>query len=392
MVQTNRNQSQRFSTLNANKLKEPTMQITDYIIDIKDSSLADRLRLHQVLLDNNASIVGELLKNHIVTGITANFSSCNKEWTYVSENPNISLEDFINKFKQSNQIRNLAFYKKSEKPWRQSELIDITKYCGNYSPISSLEGNTSKFVFDDATSNLFMFDWSEKSPNFKNCLQVAYEDIFPVAENKLPTSNSSESKEKTMTFNIGDTIEYCGPTLSNFKPGQLLTIERIEHSHIEDTKYFVKEVSGTYIYLESMKPYTLNPFETQTSITKMTIDAGLTATKPALVSKETPMKSTMEINGDAVINDNLYVNKQSGKKAKKCIVLTDLQKAKKVTLEVEYFTSIGESHHTEQFTCKKKKALKLAEDVLFGPSSRGWTMWNKTDDTFTREKRQLEQI
>ena len=76
--------------------------------------------------------------------------------------------------------RNLAFYKRSGLPWTDTELDKIREYCGSPSLTDILGFTTYKFIFDDATSTRFMYPWAgqENNPNFKNCRQIAYEDIF----------------------------------------------------------------------------------------------------------------------------------------------------------------------------------------------------------------------
>lgn len=76
--------------------------------------------------------------------------------------------------------RNLAFYKRSGLPWTDTELNEIGKYCGSPSFTGLTNYANYKFIFDDASDSKFMYPWvrQENNANFKNCKQVAYEDIF----------------------------------------------------------------------------------------------------------------------------------------------------------------------------------------------------------------------
>lgn len=76
--------------------------------------------------------------------------------------------------------RNLAFYKRSKEPWTQKEYENMCNYTGSNEQHIVFKFN--RFIFDNADSNpFFMGSWDrqEKNSNFKNCKQVAYEDIFP---------------------------------------------------------------------------------------------------------------------------------------------------------------------------------------------------------------------
>ena len=77
------------------------MNITNYIINIKDSSLEDRLELRKVLLDNKQTIAGTNLTNMVATADIFAYAKAKQQWQYFSSvpTPNISLRDFITKFK-----------------------------------------------------------------------------------------------------------------------------------------------------------------------------------------------------------------------------------------------------------------------------------------------------
>lgn len=99
--------------------------------------------------------------------------------------------------------RNLAFYKRSGKPWTQEEFVNINKYCGNTtSTILDKSYETYRYIFDDKTRVRFMHPWvsQETNSNFKNCKQVAYEDIFQTTDNQdvSTITNNQPKKENTM--------------------------------------------------------------------------------------------------------------------------------------------------------------------------------------------------
>ena len=87
---------------------------------------------------------------------------------------------------ESKERRNLAFYKKSGEPWTDEECENIVRYVGCEVQIEYGDwGNINtenKYVFDDGHGGRWMANWSsqETDGNFKNCKQVAYEDVFPM--------------------------------------------------------------------------------------------------------------------------------------------------------------------------------------------------------------------
>ena len=98
-------------------------------------------------------------------------------WTDEMFSEIISLPDEEQVKPEPSIKRNLAFYKRSGKSWTKEEVRNINKYCGdcNGPAIPSLH-----YIFDDGMDNDFMHDWYQQKnhPNFSNCKQVAYEDIF----------------------------------------------------------------------------------------------------------------------------------------------------------------------------------------------------------------------
>jgi len=79
--------------------------------------------------------------------------------------------------------RNLAFYKRSGEPWTNQECENIVRYVGApYQISNNTWGNvrpTRRYMFDDGSELIYMANWdAQEESNFKNCKQVAYEDVF----------------------------------------------------------------------------------------------------------------------------------------------------------------------------------------------------------------------
>ena len=161
------------------------MNIQDYGIVIEENStLADRLKLRQVLLDNKQEIYSALESNNFTNeSILVGFGEY-QQWS--SQSPSythkLTMAEFIAKFKKHDKVRNLAFYKKSGENWTRDESETIAKYCGQeeYDTSSKI---LPTFIFDRGPSSThrFMHSWTSQSVhrNFKHCQQVAYEDVFP---------------------------------------------------------------------------------------------------------------------------------------------------------------------------------------------------------------------
>ena len=142
----------------------------------------------------------------------------------------------------STEKRNLAFYKRSGEPWTNQECENIVRYVGSPYQINNKKwGNnrpTCKYWFDDGSKLFYMSDWytQERQSNFKNCKQVAYEDVFktpyleetprvaivtkhvnghPVGSRIVPTDASNcnwkladGSKSSPYSHNIGSNCEW----------------------------------------------------------------------------------------------------------------------------------------------------------------------------------------
>lgn len=192
--------------------EKPEPQITDYTVNLTNTSLADRLRLRQVLLDNDQKPVS----NALVTELTNRETSYHKipgivEWGTSHVASNISIEDFLQKFSKNNKIRNLAFYKKSGKDWTNDEYYNVEKYTQGYSSKIfklSREEKSNKFLFDIGDRNgteEFQLQWKEQegATNFNNCLQVAYEDVFPEStENEEPEKIEEQPMNKPLLSDL----------------------------------------------------------------------------------------------------------------------------------------------------------------------------------------------
>jgi len=160
--------------------KDQPLQITDYVIDVKDSSLADRLRLRQVLLDNGQKLFNNTITRCNVTMFCPAYCVLTfGRWGFDPDSlPNISLKDFIQKFKKSNQVRNLAFTSNTPE-WTEQQLENICAFVGdNGEELYELNWEIEFFSDDTSSGEIFMTT-TEGVP--EGHLQVAYEDVFPEA-------------------------------------------------------------------------------------------------------------------------------------------------------------------------------------------------------------------
>jgi len=218
------------------------MHITDYSIDIKNSSLLDRLRLRQVLLDNDQKLTSKNYCTKESKGIYSRYHSTKESWVSImigAFNPNISLEDFIQKFKKHDKLTNLAFYKRSGEDWTTEELSNIPsiwKHCGGYID----DRRKLKYAFDEGAGDYFLWKLQTSSHNFNDCLQVAYEDVFPTATIESgPTpytalaGTNQPIKEPTMsTSNIKQEVTeaikelICDTPTKSVKPKSALQIDK----------------------------------------------------------------------------------------------------------------------------------------------------------------------
>jgi len=164
------------------------MRITDYIINIKDSTLADRLRLRQVLLDNNQKLNTALLTSKTIVNGALRNSTSNRGWggTYAFSVPNISITDFIQKFKKSDKLNNLAFSKRSGTAWTIDECRNIFNFVGDEGSLPKTLNNTP--ITQDVHENYYNWNTPEG-----NSTEVFYEDVFTTHECSSPSSEAPDS-------------------------------------------------------------------------------------------------------------------------------------------------------------------------------------------------------
>lgn len=222
------------------------MKITDYIINIENTPLADRLILRQVLLDNNQTMFkdesGSALYKSKSNGNSYEFFM--NKWCDSKCTPNISLQDFINKFKKHNILHNLAFYKRSEEPWTDEEFVVMQNYIGikatNRATIYHKKVALRKYFYDDGENNSYHAWEVQNKPNFTNCLQVAYEDVFPKAELEKPAIKVGSHWER---------IDSC----RDGRKGEIIQVNKYtNYSYVifkNNTSYLKKEV-----FLQKFKP------------------------------------------------------------------------------------------------------------------------------------------
>ena len=148
---------------------------------------------------NSVHTVMEIMHDEVV--YKPNYGSHYKNWELVTQ-PTEWVDRIL-----PTEKRNLAFYKRSGEPWTDKECENIVRYIGAPSQIRDKDwGNikpTCKYIFDGGMSYYYMANWSrqEEDPAFKNCKQVAYEDIFKTT---VTTSCSQHD-------DIADAISYITP-------------------------------------------------------------------------------------------------------------------------------------------------------------------------------------
>lgn len=156
--------------------KAAKTKITGYIIDIKDSSLQDRLRLKQVLLDNGKIPGTGYLEKPDCRATEWYASNTLSHGTFNGTGSNISLEDFIQKFKKSDEVRNLAFTTERPDGFTLHQVTNITDFVGDTGDeLEEIVGATK--LVDDGTKGNFI----QENTNLKDLFEVSYEDVFPEA-------------------------------------------------------------------------------------------------------------------------------------------------------------------------------------------------------------------
>lgn len=153
------------------------MKITNCAINIEDSTLADRLRLRQVLLDNEQFIYSNIENSQYDTNANYILKYSNGWIGSHIRLPNITLKNFVQKFKKHDQIRGLAFYKKDKTSWTQEEFENIQSFCGD--SVHDEIPLECKYIYDSDRS-ADMYPWViQCKEDIEQCLKLAYEDVFP---------------------------------------------------------------------------------------------------------------------------------------------------------------------------------------------------------------------
>lgn len=131
----------------------------------------------------------------------------------------LSSKEFLNRFKprpdldtpasEPTQRRRLAFYKESGTPWTADEYINISKYCGDKPSERQFsrfnDPNSHKYVYDDADTSDFMYNWNSKTPEEypEDYTILSYESVFGTPAVKPTTDDVIKTKLK-----VGDSIGY----------------------------------------------------------------------------------------------------------------------------------------------------------------------------------------
>lgn len=188
-----------------------------------------------------------------------------KDEVYYNDGFSTHYENFKLVEPECTEKRNLAFYKRSGKPWTNEECENIIKYVESPVQIKTEDwGNlnpTSKYMYDAGLTISYMANWviQEKYPNFKNCKQVAYEDMFDapypkenidifVPVDKIPISPATSCSQST-------------PTIPEEEPvNEIITISMTvkEYAKLEKQVKQTKPMSD--LELEYKKPFSAKVF------------------------------------------------------------------------------------------------------------------------------------
>jgi len=154
-------------------IKEQTMEITDHVINIEDTSLADRLRLRQVLLDNG-QVMGYEPGSSFLRGEGSSCYYSTGDWIAGSKRTKtITLVDFIKQYSKQPKLHDLAFSKRDGSNWTEAEHIKIFDFVGDDGPPKTLD---NLYVYPDMSGGPY-YNWYEQKMD--HCLKVYYEDVFP---------------------------------------------------------------------------------------------------------------------------------------------------------------------------------------------------------------------
>lgn len=246
----------------------------------------------------------------------------------------------------STEKRNLAFYKHSGKPWTDEECENIVRYIGATTQVKNKDwGNpcpTRRYMFDDGSELFYMANWydQEEESNFKNCKQVAYEDVFetPHAEENTAIPRVAIVTTDVSGHPVGSRIVPTDASNYNWKLADGSKSSTYCHSigsscEWEDTLTTHTD-TVTFIPLDEISPATpcslptLNPIPEEEAMNKDNITIAMTADEYAKYQKSnkpTKPKSQLETASKWItiwygVNGNVDCQTtESPKKAKKAL-------------------------------------------------------------------------
>lgn len=177
-----------------------------HAIILKGTSLKERIELKEFLKSKNEPVfegsAAFSRQEFESTTVYCCYKDYDKEWLVGSRSFNaITIKDFIEKFSNPSQKRNLAFYKESGEPWTPEELRNIYRYCGDNDTIT---GNIAdddykrKWVYDDSSNVAFMWMWAKQDfPS--NYIHLSYESVFNEINQQLNIHDKLSSTNKAST-------------------------------------------------------------------------------------------------------------------------------------------------------------------------------------------------
>ena len=256
--------------------------------------------------------------------------------------------------------KNLAFYKRSALPWTDEEIKKVCTYCGEDSNegFVSIIQKSRKWIFSDGTKIAFMYTWGkqEKHPNFKNCQQVAYEDIFPTIgyyeKQTIEQAEQKLNKKKSM------------PYIPKYKIGDVLDVSKSWLHLRASSQRTIADITNGYYYFNKGKEYSTcknidnNPNIHLVTTTPTTADASIN-------SKENTMNSITVTMTAKELKAYEAKNKPSAPK-------TELQRLPKALVVMYSPTGTLISCTPTSFS-KVKLAVKDSKSKLQQPSNLGKT-------------------
>jgi len=204
----------------------------------------------------------------------------------------------------------------------------------------------------------------------------------------LKTKPGSEAK-------VGDTVMCVEPNLRYRygERGETYVVGHIKekgsYQQFKSTKGNIYYWTKDFVVLCQASPETT---ENQCVGTPMPINPNSRTNSAATpMKRENKMNENKmnEIDADKIARQILGITCNGQRKTKTKKPKTQLQKAKKIVLEVVYFNSNGNAVENEVFYKNKKKSLMKATRRLKDADTRGWTMRNITDGNFVTEEIKL---